>query len=168
MDADWTPIAFILAVDGVMTTGHFYYSSEGKIFKVFGPDDNDGLAMLKGKIHIHFVTADRKGFDISHKRIVDDMGYELSLVSSKKRLDWIKKNQLASNVIYMGDGIFDDYILRAVGYGIAPANADIRARDAAKYVTKRSGGDRAVAEACIHILEKFFSFNPPSKTNPIH
>jgi len=43
-----------------------------------------------------------------------------------------------------------------VGYSIAPANSDEKAIEMADYVTKRSGGDRAVAEACLHILEKFF------------
>ena len=32
---------FILDVDGVMTTGQFFYSKDGKQMKVFGPDDND-------------------------------------------------------------------------------------------------------------------------------
>ena len=30
------------------------------------------------------------------------------------------------------------------------------AQSAADYVTKRAGGERAVAEACIHIIDKFF------------
>ena len=35
------------------------------------------------------------------------------------------------------------------------------AKKYADYVTKRNGGDRAVAEACLHILERFFeSFDP--------
>ena len=55
----------------------------------------------------------------------------------------------------MGDGIFDHYVFEKVGYSIAPANADKNARESANYVTERLGGDRAVAEACLHILEKF-------------
>ncbi|MEX0298214.1 MAG: phosphatase, partial [Kordiimonas sp.] len=48
-----------------------------------------------------------------------------------------------------------------VGYGIAPANADNNAKSFSDYVTARSGGDRAVAEACLHILERFFEpFDP--------
>ena len=35
------------------------------------------------------------------------------------------------------------------------------AKKYADYVTTRHGGDRAVAEACLHILEKFFEpYNP--------
>ena len=58
----------VLDVDGVLTTGQFLYSKNGKEFKIFGPDDNDGLALLKPFLKIHFVTQDKKGFSISKKR----------------------------------------------------------------------------------------------------
>ena len=48
-------IVFIIDVDGVMTTGQFFYSEEGKRMKVFGPDDNDGLGLLNPHIEIRFV-----------------------------------------------------------------------------------------------------------------
>ena len=38
----------------------------------------------------------------------------------------------------------------------APKNSDKSAKKIANFVTQRSGGDRAVAEACLHILKKFF------------
>ena len=61
----------------------------------------------------------------------------------------------------MGDGIFDHYVMKEVGYGIAPSNADKNAKAFSSYITERMGGDRAVAEAALHILEKFFTpFNP--------
>ena len=31
------PKVFILDVDGVMTTGHFIYTKDGKSMKIFGP-----------------------------------------------------------------------------------------------------------------------------------
>lgn len=147
---------FLLDVDGVLTTGSFHYSIEGKVMKVFGPDDNDGLSLLRPFINILFVTGDKKGFAISQRRIVDDMKYPLELVSTIRRIDWVKEKFDPSKVIYMGDGIFDHYVMKEVGYSIAPANADRLAKQSANYVTERCGGDRAVAEACLHILEKFF------------
>jgi 3-deoxy-D-manno-octulosonate 8-phosphate phosphatase (KDO 8-P phosphatase) len=40
-------------------------------------------------------------------------------------------------------------------------NADKLAKKEADYITERKGGDRAVAEACLHILEMFFeAYNP--------
>ena len=157
MISNSSPTCFILDVDGVMTTGHFIYSTEGKVMKIFGPDDNDGLSLLGNSIDIRFVTGDRKGFDISKKRITGDMGYELDLVSTIRRVDWIRERYDLKDVIYMGDGIFDHYVMREVGYSLAPANADRLAKQHADFVTKRSAGDRAVAEACLHIMDRFFT-----------
>ena len=157
-----TKKVFLLDVDGVMTSGQFFYSVAGKIIKVFGPDDNDALCLLNEFIDIRFVTGDRKGFSISEKRIFHDMKFKIDLVSTVKRLDWIKKQYSLKEVIYMGDGIFDHYVMREVGYSIAPSNADENCKNCANYVTKRNGGDRAVAEACLHIMEKFFEPYDPN------
>ena len=155
------PQIFILDVDGIMTNGSFFYTSEGKFMKAFGPDDNDGLSLLKNYIDIRFVTGDKKGFPISKKRIFEDMNYPLDLVSTIRRVDWIKERYLLDKVIYMGDGIFDHYVMREVAYGISTSNSDKNAMKYSDYVTERKGGERAVAEACLHILEKFFKpFNP--------
>ena len=158
------PDIFFLDVDGVLTTGQFLYNKDGKQFKVFGPDDNDALSLLKQFLKIHFITGDKKGFNISKKRIVSDMKFPLNLVSTVNRIEWIK-NQTSSleRVIYMGDGIFDHYVFSKVGYSIAPANADELAKKNSNYVTKRNSGERAVAEACIHILKKFYAIEDISK-----
>lgn len=157
------PKIFLLDVDGVMTNGQFIYNSKGKKFKIFGPDDHDGLSLLKRYIKIEFVTGDKNGFGISKKRIVEDMNFNLHLVSTIKRLDWIKKRFNFSDVIYMGDGIFDHYVMKKVLYSIAPNDADFNAKKYANYVTKRNGGQRAVAEASLHILKKFFVKYDPEK-----
>lgn len=155
------PKCFILDVDGVMTTGQFFYTSSGKAMKVFGPDDSDALRLLANHLEIRFVTGDRRGFDISKKRIVDDIGFSLDLVSTIHRKGWIQDRYDLSEVIYMGDGIFDHYVMSEVLYSIAPSNADAYAKQRANYITERSGGDRAVAEACLHLLDKFFEpYNP--------
>ena len=161
MSINTTPSVFILDVDGVLTTGEFLYTVEGKSMKIFGPDDNDALSLLRDHIEIRFITGDKKGFPISRKRIVDDMGYSLDIVSTVHRIQWIAERYPVDSVIYMGDGIFDHYVMAETGYSIAPSNADKNAKSASDYVTERAGGDRAVAEACLHILNKYFTaYNP--------
>jgi 3-deoxy-D-manno-octulosonate 8-phosphate phosphatase (KDO 8-P phosphatase) len=155
------PSVFILDVDGVMTSGRFYYSVEGKVMKDFGADDHDGLSLLRPRLKIRFVTGDKKGFAISQRRIVEDMGFDLDLVSTIRRAEWIRERHPLNEVVYMGDGIFDHYVMREVGYAIAPANADPLAKRHAHYITERSGGDRAVAEASLHLLERFFEAYDP-------
>jgi len=146
----------IIDVDGVMTDGKFYYSQTGKVMKVFGADDNDALCILKDYINIIFITGDKKGFKISKKRIQDHMGFKIFLVSTIKRLQWMKEKYNLKECIYIGDGIFDSIIMSKVGYSLAPKNADEKTRQKAKKILTRNGGDRAVAEACIFILGKFF------------
>ena len=159
------PKIFIIDVDGVMTDGKFYYSEKGKVLKCFGPDDNDALKLLNSYIAIQFVTGDKKGFKITKKRITD-MKFKVMLVSTIKRLEWIKKNFNLSEVIYMGDGIFDHYTMKEVMYSISPANADDNCKKYANFITKRNGGERAVSEACLHILKKFFKAYSPNKNIP--
>ena len=149
------PKVFILDVDGVLTDGCFYYSSDGKVLKKFGPDDNDALKLLAPYIEIRFISGDKNGYAISEKR-VKDMGFSIDFVSTIKRIDWIKENYNPKEVIYMGDGIFDAIVMKEVGYSIATSDSDDIAKLSASYVTKRIGGHRAVAEACFHILERFF------------
>ena len=61
---------FVLDVDGVLTTGQFLYSKDGKMFKVFGPDDNEGLMLLKPFLKIHFLTQDKKDFLLVKKELL--------------------------------------------------------------------------------------------------
>lgn len=156
-----SPKFLIIDVDGVMTTGQFLYSADGKVLKVFGPDDHDALSLLSQYMDIQFVTGDKIGYAISEKRISGDMGFQLDLVSTIRRIDWIKQQYDPNSVIYIGDGIFDHYVMKEVGYSIAPANSDDIAKKHADYITKNSGGERAVAEACLHIMEKFFQAYDP-------
>ncbi len=156
-----TPKVFILDVDGVMTDGSFLYTAEGKVMKRFGSDDHDGLSLLKPYMEIRFVTGDHRGYAISEARIAKDMKMQLDLVSTTQRIAWISERYDANEVIYMGDGIFDHYVMQGVGYSIAPASAHPLARDAANYVTKARATEGAVADASLHVLEKFFTaYNP--------
>ena len=84
------------------------------------------------------------------------MHFKLDLVSTTNRINWIKERYNLDKVIYMGDGIFDFFVMKEVLYSIATIESDENAKRVADYITKRSGGKRAVAEACFHIMDKFF------------
>ena len=148
---------FILDLDGVLTDGSFHYSIDGKVYKTFGPDDHDALKFLGRYLNIRVITADTLGFEISKKRVQEDMKLCLDLVSAEERVGWIARNFDQSKTAYMGDGILDPLVFSKVKYSIAPANALQTTKDRADFVTKSTGGNRAVAEACMHILVKFFN-----------
>ncbi|MBI1859652.1 MAG: HAD hydrolase family protein [Deltaproteobacteria bacterium] len=154
--APFQPAVVVFDVDGVLTPGNFFYSAEGKVMKEFGADDNDALCLLRPHVSIHFVTGDRKGFPITQRRVAEDMKFPLELVSTLRRSEWMATRWPLEKVIYMGDGIFDNWVFNSVGYGICVADGCVIAKQAAHYTTQNPGGRRAVSEAVLHILEKFY------------
>lgn len=146
------PKYFVLDVDGVFTDGTFYYTTEGKIMKKYGPEDHDGLSLIKDILQIHTISGDKRGFSITKKRL-DDMKLPIDLVSTFQRVDWIRERFDPKFTIYMGDGIYDPLVFHEVAYSIAPANAFFKTKEQADFVTNARGGEGAVAEACVHILE---------------
>ena len=148
------PTVFVLDVDGVMTTGQFLYSADGKTHKVFGPHDNEGIKLLKGLLPVRFITADKRGFGITKRRIVDDMGCPLDLVPEAEREAFIAG--LGDRVAFMGDGYSDARCMRRVLFAVAPANARKEAREAAHFVTESRSGEGAVLDACLEIIRRFF------------
>lgn len=157
----------ILDVDGVLTDGSYMYTVEGKVMKSFGPDDHDALLLLKPYLNICMITGDKKGFEITKKRVEEDMKFPLHQVSTFERSKWIKENFNPEETIYMGDGIFDSIVFETVAYSIAPANAFYKTKEKADFVTQSRGGDSAVGEAVMHIMEKFFEPLDLSKVNNV-
>ena len=145
----------VMDVDGVLNTGHMVYSADGKMFKMFGPHDKDGLKIIKQYLSdITFITADITGWDITYRRIVTDWGYDASqlvLVSEEDRMGYFEKNCDFETTAFIGDGYNDAPILKRVKIGIAPASARIEAKNAADYVTDSVAGSGAVLDACLYI-----------------
>ena len=85
------------------------------------------------------------------------MGFDIKLVDTLSRFEWIQKNYKSDEIIYMGDGIFDYLVFKKVYYSICPNNSDQYLKKISKYVSKCDGGRRAVADGCKHILKVFFN-----------
>src|SRR3989338_2786368 len=149
------PKHFILDVDGVLTDGQSHYTADGKVMKVFGANDSEALALIRKYLDVHIISADKRGLPITRKRI-QDIGFTLEFIGSVDRVKWIEKNFDLEHTIYMGDGLYDLLVFNKVAYSIAPANAFFHTKEKADFVTPSRGAESAVAEACLHILEKFF------------
>lgn len=143
----------ITDVDGVLTSGRYFYSESGKILKEFGPHDSDGFKIIRSLgISIRAISADHRGFAITKKRL-DDMGVELSLVSELDRLDWVKANCCPSQTVFVGDGLYDIGPMRLCAMSFAPANALPMTKDNASHVTQVSGGNGVMFEVAMEILK---------------
>lgn len=153
---EWKKLVVIFDVDGVFTDGNFIYTVDGKFGKIFGPHDGDGIKLLKKHgVQIQCITADKRGFEITKKRIQEDMWLPLEMVSEWDRLSWLQDTYNLKECIYMGDGYHDGQIFEHCMYSIAPANAFYTAKEKAKYITQTPAGSGAVLEAALHIIDTF-------------
>ena len=143
----------ITDVDGVLTDGGFYYSEKGKILKKFGPHDSDGFKLLKNNgIEAVAITADKRGFEISKKRL-SDMGIACFLVPSEIRYTWVAEKFDIKETVFVGDGYFDIECIEKVALGIAPQNAPLVVKQAADFVTESCGGNGVILEIALELMK---------------
>lgn len=147
-------------VDGCLTDGKFIYTSEGKVAKIFGAHDNDGIKLLrKNGIEVRFISADKRGFEITKKRI-EDMKCEVDYVPESSRASYLARycadERYTNGVVFFGDGLGD---LAAAKNNesmtfmfFAPANARQPVIDNADFVTENIGGEGAFLDLAEEIV----------------
>ena len=156
-------VIVISDVDGCLTDGKFIYTADGKVAKTYGPHVNDGVKLMrKNGIEVQFISADKRGFDITSKRITD-MKCPISLVSEAERATYLLS--FADDydmVVFFGDGLGDlaaanKYREHANNlYFAAPANAYPKVALSADYVTDLCGGNGAFLDLAEHLIEFHF------------
>ena len=147
----------IFDIDWVFTNWNFIYTADWKVAKIFWPHDADGVKLLrKYNINIQCISADKRWYPITKKRIQDDMKLPLENITEVDRIERLKNNFNLSKCIYMWDWFTDAKIFPLMGYSIAPSNAFYLAKEKADYVTKTPGWAWAVLEAVLHIMDKFY------------
>ncbi len=142
-------------VDGVMTDGRIIYDNQGIETKQFHVRDGVGVKLWQrsgnrfgiitqrsshavkiraSELDVSFVRQAAADKIVAIHEIVDELGLRLSQVG------------------YIGDDLPDLPVLRAVGLGVAVADAAPEVREAADFVTSLPGGRGAVRETVEMIL----------------
>jgi len=148
-------------VDGVLTDGGFYYTSNGKVIKKFGTLDSDAVKFLKwAGIDVYFITSDITGFDISNARI-KDMGCDLNFCKKPAdRYEFIKKaKQLYGhdNIVFIGDEYIDGLIADKldIAFACPHSDYDLSPRGFADYESERTGANGAFFDIAEWVVERF-------------
>nr|WP_245694962.1 HAD hydrolase family protein [Desulforhopalus singaporensis] len=146
----------LLDVDGVLTDGNLLYTSGGEEAKAFNTQDGFGIRLLRESgIETGIITA-RQSEIVARRAEELKIRYVYQGQKSKNgafRQILTDAGLKPFEVAYMGDDWLDLCILVQVGLAIAPANGVDEVKNAAHYVTEKSGGSGAVREACSLILE---------------
>ena len=152
----------IIDTDGVLTKPLVIWSNddlcENKLFETRLFCIHDGSSCWAAKAAgLKIVLVSGRASEAVHKRakkIKIDQVY-LNSINKLETLDEvIRKNGVNSDEIaYMGDDFLDLPILKAVGLAIAVKDAVEEVKEVSDYVTKKNGGEGAVAEAIRIILK---------------
>lgn len=138
-------------VDGILTDGSLYVSSDGSETKRFSIIDGLGLARLRdagialawisGR-HSESTTLRARELKIPHlvQGKIDKIGALKELLAQLQ----LEPQQ----AVYMGDDVIDADALAYAGIGATVPEAQEEALAAADYVTRKAGGNGAVREIC--------------------
>lgn len=145
-----------LDVDGVLTDGRLYFAEDGQELKTFDTQDGHGIKMLmQAGIQCAIITGrntklvERRARNLGITHLLQ--GREDKLVALRELV--LELGVALEHVAYVGDDWPDLPALRAVGLGVAVANAHQELRVHADYVTRLEGGRGAVREICDLILK---------------
>jgi YrbI family 3-deoxy-D-manno-octulosonate 8-phosphate phosphatase len=151
------PIELILAdVDGVLTPGQIVFDNEGIETKQFHIRDGLGIRLWQRAGYRFGVITGRSSHIVKIRAA--ELDVELVRQTAEDKLPVAQEimGQLRlepRQVCYIGDDLPDLPVVRAVGLGVAVADAGGELREAAHYVTQLRGGEGAVRETIEMILK---------------
>ena len=135
--------------DGVLTDGRLYYGESGEVLKVF--DVRDGLGIVRwheaglvsGIISgRNSPIVERRAGELRMRFVRQGVEDKLAVASQI----FVECGVSPDEVVYVGDDLPDIPLIKAVGIGVAVADAAAEVRDAADLVTQAPGGRGAVRE----------------------
>ena len=157
LDERCQPIELVLSdVDGVLTDGRVVLDSRGIETKRFHIRDGMGIALWQ-KAGYRFGMVTRRSSQAVKIRAAE-LGVEIVRQGADDKLAAASAilgelGLTLKQACYVGDDLPDLPVVRAVGLGVAVADAAAELREAAHYVTTAPGGAGAVRETIEMILK---------------
>jgi 3-deoxy-D-manno-octulosonate 8-phosphate phosphatase (KDO 8-P phosphatase) len=155
---DWFKKIRCLAtdVDGVLTTGHIFYTSEQNWGRHFHIRDGMGLILLqKAGFQTAFITASQSP-DIARRATDLKINHFFEGIKEKGAAfqELVRRTGLApSEIAYIGDDVIDIPVFKECGLAIGVPDGHPATFEHVKYVTHARGGTGAVREICDYILK---------------
>lgn len=145
----------ILDVDGVLTTGALSYGAEGEAAKVFYVQDGGALRRWQAAGGLLALISGRESEAVAAR--AKELGIESVVQGVSEKVAAYERVCREAGVAdaetsFVGDDELDLSPMRRCGYPIAVANAVARVKRAARYVTRRAGGEGAVSEVVERLL----------------
>ncbi len=146
----------VMDVDGTLTDGKIYISSQGEIMKAFSVKDGLGIAKLHSKGIVPVIITGRNSQIVTERakelniteviQGVHDKVKVLSQVAEKYKCD-------LNEIAYIGDDENDLECMKICGIKGCPNDAEKAIKDVADFICNRRGGDGAVREFIEYLLD---------------
>lgn len=147
----------ILDVDGVLTSGELPYDADGCRTKAFHVQDGAAIRLWQrsgGDIAIisgrDSPAVEQRAKDLGIQHVVQGVSRKQPAYLTCCRAAGVADAETS----VVGDDLMDLPLLLRCGYPIAVANAVASVKRVARYVTRRPGGQGAVAEAVERLLRE--------------
>jgi len=142
-------------VDGVMTDGTLYFSSQGDEMKAFNVLDGHGLKMLADSGIVVAIITGRRSRAVECR--AENLGIELLLQGIEDKhaaMGTLLENHAMAftEAGYMGDDVVDLPLLRACGFSASVPGGHPLVHRHVDYLTRAAAGKGAVREVCEMIL----------------
>lgn len=146
----------LLDVDGVLTDGRLILDDRGVETKCFHVRDGTGIRLWQ-KAGYRAGLLTHRSSQVVRLRAAE-LGIEIVRQSTEDKLATTREVAQSlglelEQVCYVGDDLPDLPAIRAVGFGVAVADAAAEVREAADHVTSAAGGAGAVREVIELILK---------------
>jgi len=147
----------VLDVDGVLTDGALLFDDDGRCHRRFHIRDGLAIAIWRALGRQVAILTSKRAGSIQARAAM--LGIELTEQGADDKLPGFERILATAGVpagqtAYIGDDLLDLVVMRRAGYPIAVADAAPEVRQAARFVTTRTGGDAAVREAVEHLLKR--------------
>lgn len=139
----------ILDCDGIISTNESFYSKDGKVMKSYGCYDTEMLHFCHNNINwdFIFVSADKKGYDITNKRVNTDLHYNLYNYNGKERCELVNKYKNEGYItLFIGDSLSDIDSCSAADFSATVNTAPQLVKSYCDYISDKNGGYGALAD----------------------
>lgn len=147
--------AIVMDVDGVLTDGGFWWSTDGEEIKRFCFQDVMGISIgRKAGLAFGLISGEDSPLAL---RFAQKLAIEDVFLGSKDKAAALKtfserRTIPLTRICFIGDDINDLAAMAVAGYSAAPANAQPAVLAAVTWQLRTSGGQGAVRELVEHVL----------------
>ena len=156
-DKIWHNIKIIgMGVNGILNDGNIYFSLKGEELCRFCRADDFGLKMLmQNDFIVLALSANKSAITRKYLEQLRIPEIHLGITEKINILQQVaaKYDCGLCDIAYIGVDMYDLEIFNHIGLPIAVADAQPEILEAARYITKKAGGNGAVREVCNLIIE---------------